>query len=178
MKILKTTLNSLLILMVMLFAQFAFGQKISAKSVSVSVSGTSPMHDWTMSATGGAFAGTVSGNAISNVKFSIPAKNLKSTKGKMMDNKAYEALKASSAPTIYFAASSIAVGKSSVSGKLAIAGVTKTVSIPVTVAKKGSGYVIEGTESIKMSDFGMSRPGFMGVKTGDAVTVKVVIVAE
>ncbi len=63
-------------------------------------------------------------------------------------------------------------------GKLTIAGATKNVSFPVSIVKKGNAYTIDGTEIIKLSEFGMERPGFMGIKTGDVVTVKVNIVAE
>ena len=95
-----------------------------------------------------------------------------------MDNKAYEALKSAKTPNITFSTTSIVIGKSTVSGKLSIAGVTKNVSFPANVIKKGNSYVIDGTETIKLSDFGMERPGFMGIKTGDRITVKVNVVAE
>ena len=136
------------------------------------------MHDWTMTSSSANFSGTINGNAITNVKFSMPVKNLKSTKGKMMDNKAYDALKANKAPNISFTATSLSVGKGNLAGNLTIAGVTKDVSFPVNVVKNGASYNITGTENLKLSDFGMERPGFMGVKTGDAIKVTVNIVAN
>ena len=136
------------------------------------------MHDWTMTSSSANFSGTINGNAITNVKFSMPVKNLKSTKGKMMDNKAYDALKADKAPNISFTATSLSVGKGNLAGKLTIAGVIKDVSFPVNVIKNGASYNITGTENLKLSDFGMERPGFMGVKTGDAIKVTVNIVAN
>lgn len=96
----------------------------------------------------------------------------------MMDNKAYGALKADKNPNISFSASSLSVGKSNLTGKLTIAGVTKTITLPVTVTQNANTYTISGTQSLKMSDFGMETPGFMGVRTGDAVTVKINIVAN
>ena len=136
------------------------------------------MHDWTMTSSSANFSGTINGNAITNVKFSMPVKNLKSTKGKMMDNKVYDALKANKAPNISFTATSLSVGKGNLAAKLTIAGVTKDVSFPVNVIKNGASYNITGTENLKLSDFGMERPGFMGVKTGDAIKVTVNIVAN
>ena len=136
------------------------------------------MHDWTMTSSSANFSGTINGNAITNVKFSMPVKNLKSTKGKMMDNKVYDALKADKAPNISFTATSLSVGKGNLAGKLTIGGVTKDVSFPVNVVKNGASYNITGTENLKLSDFGMERPGFMGVKTGDAIKVTVNIVAN
>ena len=161
-----------------LFTGLANAQAITGKSVKISVDGTSPMHDWTMSSNAGTFSGTVAGNTITNVKFVMPAKNLKSTKGKMMDNKAYDALQASKHPNITFTATSMNIGKGYVSGKMTIAGVTKNASIPVTVDKNGASYTITGTEKMNLSEFGMERPGFMGVKTGDAITVTVNITAN
>ena len=174
----KNILKSVMLLFAVTFFGFVNAQNITGKSTKIAVDGTSPMHDWTMTASSANFSGTVSGNAITNVKFSMPAKNLKSTKGKMMDNKAYDALKADKAPNISFTAASLAVGKSTLAGKLTIAGVTKDVSFPVNVVKNGASYNITGSENIKLSDFGMERPGFMGVKTGDAIKVTVNIVAN
>lgn len=160
------------------FGLMVSAQNIAGKSTKIAVDGTSPMHDWTMTASAGTFSGTVSGNAIKNVKFTTAAKSLKSTKGKMMDNKAYTALKADKMPTITFTATTMPVGKGNVSGKLTIAGVTKDVSFPVNVVKNGASYNITGTESLNLSTFGMERPGFMGVRTGDAVKITVNIVAN
>ncbi len=178
MKTITSFLNLTAIGGVLLFSQFANAQKIAQKTTTITVSGTSPMHDWEMNGSAATFSGTVNGNAISNATFTVPVKNIKSKKGKTMDNKAYEALKADKAPNISFSAATISVGKSNVTGKLTIAGVSKNVSFPANVVKKGNAYVIDGTESIKLSDFGMERPGFMGIKTGDVVTVKVNIIAE
>ena len=178
MKNLVKKLQAFLLLVAVSMMGLVFAQNITGKSVKISVDGTSPMHNWTMTSNSGTFSAAVNGNVINSIKFSTGAKNLKSTKGKMMDNKAHDALKASKNPTIYFAASSINIGKGTVNGKLAIAGVTKNVSFPVTVVKKGNAYVIEGTEGVKLSQYGMERPGFMGMKAGDDVTVKVTIVAE
>ncbi|OWR15302.1 YceI family protein [Chryseobacterium sp. VAUSW3] len=174
----KNTLKSVMLLFAVTFFGFVNAQNITGKSTKIAVDGTSPMHDWTMTASSANFSGTVSGNAITNVKFSMPAKNLKSTKGKMMDNKAYDALKADKSPNISFTATSLSVGKGNLAGKLTIAGVTKDVSFPVNVVKNGASYNITGTENLKLSDFGMERPGFMGVKTGDAIKVTVNIVAN
>ena len=111
-------------------------------------------------------------------KLVIAAKNLKSEKGSMMNNKAYKALKADEQPNITFTAASLPVGKTNVNGRLTIAGVTKTISLPVNVVKNGNSYNITGTETLKMSDYGMETPGFLGVHTGDAVTVTVNVVAN
>ncbi|MCD1118310.1 YceI family protein [Chryseobacterium turcicum] len=178
MRNLRTFLNATIVCATLLISQSAIAQKINQKSTSVIINGTSSLHDWEMTGSSATFSGTVNGTAISNATFSIPVKNLSSTKGKMMNNKAYAALKADKAPNITFTATSIPVGKSNLNGKMTIAGVSKNVTFPVTVVKNANTYTINGTETLKLSDFGMERPGFMGVKTGDVVTVKVNIVAE
>lgn len=178
MKIFEKLINRSFILFSLLVVAVLSAQNISGKSYKIVVSGTSPLHDWDMTSTSATFTGTVSGNAITNVKFVMAAKNLKSTKGKMMDNKAYKALKADTAPNFTFTAASLPLGKSNISGKLTIAGVTKNVTLPVNVVKNGNNYQITGSESMKMSDFGMETPGFLGVHTGDAVTASVNIVAN
>ncbi|MCW3159660.1 YceI family protein [Chryseobacterium oryctis] len=178
MKNLKILLNTTVLCGALFFSQYTNAQKINQKTTTIIVTGTSSLHDWEMNGSAATFSGTVNGNTISNATFTMPAKNLKSKKGKMMDNKAYDALKATQSPNITFTASSISLGKSNVAGKLTIAGVSKNITFPVNVTKKEKTYVIDGTETLKLSDFGMSRPGFMGVKTGDEVTVKVNITAE
>ncbi len=160
----KNTLKSVMLLFAVTFFGFVNAQNITGKSTKIAVDGTSPMHDWTMTSSSANFSGTINGNAITNVKFNMPVKNLKSTKGKMMDNKAYDALKADKAPNISFTATSLSVGKGNLAGKLTKAGVTKDVSFPVNVVKNGASYNITGTENLKLSDFGMERPGFMGIK--------------
>ena len=174
----KNSFKSLLVMFAVAMFGFVNAQNITGKSTKVSVDGTSPMHDWTMTASAANFSGKVNGNTITNVKFSMPVKNLKSTKGKMMDNKAYDALNADKNPNISFSAATLNMGRSNLSGKLTIAGVTKDISFPVTVTKNGASYQIIGSENIKLSDFGLARPGFMGVKTGDAMKVTVHITAN
>lgn len=178
MKTLKNLVGLSLVLGGFLFPQLSNAQKLVQKSTTITISGTSPMHDWEMKGSTSTFTGTVAGNAITNVSLTVPVKTLNAAKGKTMEKKAYEALKSDKAPNVTFTASSINLGKSNVTGKLTIAGTSKNVSFPVSIVKKGNSYVIDGMETVKLSEFGMDRPGFMGIKTGDVVTVKVNVVAE
>lgn len=136
MKKLTQTINRVFILLSLLTVVVFYAQSVTGKSFKVSVNGTSPMHDWTMTSTSAIFTGTVNGNTITNVKFVMASKNLKSEKGKMMDNKAHKALKADANPNITFTAASLPLGKSNVAGKLNIAGVTKNINLTVNVEKK------------------------------------------
>jgi len=152
-------------------------QTIKQTSSDVKVTGTSTAHDWEMTGTGATFTATISGETITNAKFSFPAMNLKSGK-KLMDKKTYNALKATEHPAITFTATTMNVGKGTAAGKLTIAGVTKNVSVPVNVIKNGTSYTIEATQDIKLSDFGMERPGMLGMRTGDDIQVSVKIIAN
>jgi len=178
MKIAKNLISLAVLLGVTILPQLSNAQKLNQKTTTIIVSGTSPMHDWEMTGSTATFTGIASGNAITNLTFTVPVKNLKAEKGKTMEKKAYEALKADKAPNVTFTSSSINLGKSNATGKLSIAGVSRNVSFPVSIVKKGNAYIIDGTETIKLSEFGMERPGFMGIKTGDVVTVKVNVIAE
>lgn len=162
-----------------LFSGLASAQAISSKSVKTTVAGTSTMHDWTMTSTSGTFSGTVAGNSINNIQYNLGAKTLKSGKG-AMDSNAYKAMKADKFPNITFTATSVNMGKGTITGKLKVTDVTKTVSFPVTVAKSGNTYTITGTETIKMSDFGVTPPSFMmnTVKTGNDIKITVNVSAN
>lgn len=162
-----------------LFSGIVSAQKISSKTVKTVVSGTSTMHDWTMTSTAGTFTGLVDGNTITGVAYAMNAKTLKSGKGPM-DNNAYKALKTDKYPNISFSATSVNMGKGTMTGKLTVTNVTKTISFPVTVAKSGANYTITGSESIKLTDYGVTPPSFMmnTVKTGNDVKITVNVVAN
>ena len=74
---------------------------------------------------------------------------------------AYKAMQADKFPNISFVATSVNLGKGNMTGKLTVTNVTKTVTFPVTVAKTGNSYTITGTETIKMTDYGVTPPSFM-----------------
>lgn len=169
----------MLLLALGLFSGMASAQAISSKTVKTTVAGTSTMHDWTMTSTSGTFSGTVAGNAINNIQYNLGAKTLKSGKG-AMDSNAYKAMKADKFPNITFTATSVNIGKGTITGKLKVTDVTKTVSFPVTVAKSGNSYTITGTETIKMTDYGVTPPSFMmnTVKTGNEIKITVNVTAN
>lgn len=169
----------ILVLAFGLFSGLVAAQKISSKTVKTTVTGTSTMHDWSMTSTAGSFSGNVAGNTITDITYGMGSKTLKSGKG-AMDSNAYKALEADKYPTITFTAASVNMGKGTITGKLTVTNVTKTVSFPVTVAKSGNNYTITGTESIKLTDYGVTPPSFMmnTVKTGNEVKITVNVVAN
>lgn len=173
-------LNSKMIVLVFALLGAAIsGQKISSSNVKTTVAGTSTLHDWTMTSQQGTFSGTVAGNVINDIKYTMNSKTLKSGKS-AMDNNAYKAMQADKFPAISFVATSVNIGKGTMTGKLTVTNVTKNVSFPVTVNKTGDSYTITGIESIKMTDYGVTPPSFMmnTVKTGDLIKITVNVVAN
>jgi len=155
-----------------------------SKGYTVGIHGTSNLHDWDET------VGTVTGDGVitwnSDGSFDISAINItmvvnsiKSTEGSMMDKNTYKALKADSNPDITLAlvspVKSISTGHA-VTAKinLTIAGVTRSVNIPVTASGQKNGSVtLEGSSTIKMTDFGVKPPvALLGtLKTGDDITI-------
>lgn len=148
----------------------------------VSVAGTSTLHAWESEVTEvnmQASLEMVNGQlqAIPSLLVKIPVKSIESTKGRIMDNKTYNALKSDKNPTITFQLSSANLKENSkliATGKLTIAGTTKIVSFPVKMKKESNSHLtFSGSYSLLMSDYGIDAPtALMGtIKTGDEVTV-------
>ncbi len=147
----------------------------------IKVSGTSNMHDWTMEAK--AFtcdaAIVLKGGALSDItslSFSLPVANLKS-KDKLMDTRAYKALKTEQFKTITFKLKEATVlpqQKVKVVGNLTIAGVTKEINfISSYVVNSDQSVTFKASKNIKMSDHGIKAPSFMmgALKVGDVVDI-------
>ncbi|MGS0748633.1 YceI family protein [Halpernia sp. GG3] len=169
----------IILLAVGLFSGLLFGQKISSNSVKTVVSGTSTFHDWTMTSENGSFSGIISGNMIKDVRYSMNGKTLKSGKG-AMDNNAYKAILADKFPNITFIATSINIGKGTMTGKLTVTNITKTINLPVNVTKSGDSYNISGTTTIKMTDYGINPPSMFlnTLKTGNNLAITINAIAN
>jgi polyisoprenoid-binding protein YceI len=121
-----------------------------------------------------------------DVQVTIPVKTIKSTEGRMMDNKTYEAFQSDTHPTITFAVplSQVTVDESrniviKASGKLTMAGTTRPVVIEARGKVLPNGDLqIAVAQHINMIDFNMKPPTVMmgAIKVGDAVTVVVDLV--
>jgi polyisoprenoid-binding protein YceI len=153
----------------------------------IAIDGTSTLHDWTSTVTKAGIQGKVTVaaqqlTALQDVKVAIQVKDIKSTKGSIMDNKTWDALKADKHPKISFQSTEAAtirhsVGKTNVSikGQLTIAGTTQSTNLEVTAKVLPDGRIqFEGTKPIDMTAFGMTPPtALMGsIKTGKAVVVR------
>ncbi len=156
------------------------------KTVKMTVDGTSTMHKWEMAVNKVTAEGklTMNGSVLEDIQslnVTAGAKSLKSTHGKIMDEKTYEALKADEFPNITFQLTQIesitpATGGYTVKakGNLTIAGVKKPVSMQVSATVASNGYVtFKGSRKVLMTDHNMTPPkAVMGtIKVGPEVTV-------
>lgn len=154
-----------------------------SSSFQATVRGTSTLHDWSVESTivTGNFhvtAGTVTGS------LRLPATSL-SGGPKGLNEKMHAALKAETHPTILFEASEVAWPSGApaagaaqewpVHGWLTLAGTRRELPLSCHVTQQPDGQLsIVTTVDLKLTDFGIKPPTFMGVvRTGDAVNVQI-----
>jgi hypothetical protein len=168
----------LFLVTVALISTFAANAQINRKNSAfiIKVSGSSNLHDWSMEAKSGSIEANL--NLASNVSylagiqsltFTLPVKNLKSTEGSTMDNRAYDALKADKNPNITFKLLTAAPVNSQanksqykVTGELTIGGSTRQIEMLANSTKNADGSVIiTGEQALKFTQFGLKPPSFM-----------------
>lgn len=160
---------------------------VLSKDYTVTIKGTSNLHDWTENVQTVTGNGTVTWNSdgtfdLTAIAMKMNVRSIKSKEGAIMNNNTYKALKADDHPEILFTLLSpikAVLTKSndkaiSAKGNLTIAGVTKAIDIRVKVfiyEKTKLGF--EGTKTIKMTDYGIKPPtALLGtLKTGDEITI-------
>jgi hypothetical protein len=155
-----------------------------SKDYTVTIHGTSNLHAWDEK------VGMVTGNSSVTLNndgtFDLNAMHIKmnirsiKSESSIMDKNTYAALKADAHPDILFELSAPAKSlKASgnvvyASGKLNIAGVSKSILMKVNVSAPAHGALtIQGNQTIKMTEYGISPPtAFFGtLKTGDYITL-------
>jgi len=152
------------------------------------ISGTSTLHDWTMSAkkfTGEAQFGFKPGSdneliSIKSLTFSIAVADLKGSENGL-DKNAWKALKSDVYKRIVYQLISATVIPAKdnkyllkTHGNLSVAGVTKDVTMDVhAVVNKDATITFSGTYKLSMTDYAVKRPTFMlgAMKTGDEITL-------
>jgi polyisoprenoid-binding protein YceI len=159
------------------------GQSFKIKNHSMHVSGTSTMHAWqssvdNLSVTGSFVVAANDLNEVKNVVVKIPVTSIKSTKGKIMDNKTYEAFNHEKYPEIIFVMKSQAINAANATidlkGTLSMAGKTLPVDFKVSYKVVSNGDLkIVGSKQITMTDFGMEPPTAMmgAIKVGNDIAV-------
>jgi polyisoprenoid-binding protein YceI len=164
---------------------------LTVKSVKASIQGTSTLHEWESEITKITCLGNFQseGNRLKNledINVRIPVAGIKSSEGRMMDNKTYEAFKSEEHPYILYTASraQITVDAANVttirvSGNLTMAGTTKSITVEARGKSLANGDMeISLSRALKMTEFNMKPPtAMMGtIKVGDEVTVTVNLV--
>jgi polyisoprenoid-binding protein YceI len=156
----------------------------AGKQNKMSVQGTSSLHEWESEVTSVECKGsvTIDNNQlvdIKNVQVKIPVTSIKSTKGRIMDNKTYEAFNSDKNPTIIYKLTSAKISGSGeytvvAAGTLTMAGVTKPIDLTAKARVLANGDLhIVGNKKLSMKDWSMTPPtAMMGtIKVGDEVTV-------
>jgi len=184
--------NSILLLAFPLCTLIAAGDHaqddyILTREYAVTIDGTSNLRDWKEN------VGQVTGDmtAVLNpdgsvdlvsIRIKMAVLSIKSDMGRVMDNKTYEALKATRYPDILFTLSTplklsqVSDGRQpvSVKGDLLLAGVCRPVVMQVkTFAFDQGKLLFEGTENIRMTDYGVKPPSalFGTMKAAPDITI-------
>ena len=176
----------LLLVGALVFSSSAYTQApFKAKTSKMSVQGSSTLHEWESDVTQVECKGTVAVDnnkltEIKDVQVRIPVTSIKSTKGKTMDNKTYEAFNSEKNPNIQYKLTSARISGSgpeysvTAAGNLTMAGTTRPVELDAKAKVLANGDVqITGSRKLNMRDFNMTPPtAMMGtIKVGEDVTV-------
>jgi len=161
-------------------------QNYRSQNLSIKISGTSSLHDWTITSEAGEMNLTfvMDGDRptdLSALGFTIPVHSLKSGKG-MMDKNTYKAMKAGDHKNITFALVSGSVTPVDAVtyhvkaiGRLTIAGTTKETELLATAKFQPSdkSFIVTGMKKMKMTDYNVSPPTAMlgTIKTGNEITI-------
>ncbi|MCP9766933.1 YceI family protein [Lacihabitans sp. LS3-19] len=184
----KTKVILIMLMPLLIIGEMAFSQaKLTARSSSVIVSGSSTMHDWSMKATKVSVNGDftiVDGSLkkINSATVKIEAKSLKSHQDSdLMDERTYKTINAEKFPLITFeylnTVSTNVTGNSGtikVNGNLTIAGVTKPTDLILSVTTLANGDLqIKGTEKILLTSHKIKPPSFMAgaIKVADQISI-------
>lgn len=179
--------NPLLILVIVFLLPFAALAQTtySIKEYKMTVQGSSSLHEWESDVTKAEARANVTIQdkqlkEIKDVTVKIPVTGIKSTKGKTMDNKTYEAFDSGKNPNIQYKLTSAKITASGAeytivaNGNLTMAGTTKPVELTAKAKVLANGDVqITGLRKLNMKDFNMVPPtAVMGtIKVGEEVTV-------
>ncbi|WP_225035636.1 YceI family protein [Winogradskyella sp. SM1960] len=165
--------------------QVAFSQSFTLNNSSsvLEVHGTSSLHDWVLETekqSGKIVITNADELEISSLNITVEAESLKSGKSSM-DKNTYKALNTDDHKTMNFTLSSVKQiekladksFKASVSGKMTISGVTKTISLDMSVKLEGNKVLLNGEKSFEMTDFGIDPPkALLGtIKTGNKIKI-------
>ena len=185
----KTTqLLTILLTLSFLQSHSLNAQSSNVKDYKVTVKGTSTVHDWESNVEKIECKASykIEDDELVDIKdatLKISVESIKSTKGKVMDHKTYDAFNSEKFPFITFILRSEEINTTNLTvnlkGTLEMAGVTKLVDLVARYkVLTNGGLQIIGIKKIKMTEFNMEPPkAMMGtIKVGDEVTISFDIV--
>jgi polyisoprenoid-binding protein YceI len=154
--------------------------KLNPKTFSMTIFGTSSLHDFQSKVTLASGELVInSSKQVQSMVVEIPVKGIKSAE-KLMDTKTYEAFKSDKNPTITFKLTDTSTPEVTgndisvtATGNLTMAGTTRKVSLKAVgkIVKPGV-YQFKGSYALKMTDYKMTPPSMLIIKVGDAITLK------
>jgi polyisoprenoid-binding protein YceI len=157
-----------------------------SKDYTVTILGTSNLHNWNETVGIVSGDGSVTWNAdgsfdLDAINLKMQVNSIKSDMGSMMNNNTYKALKADNNPEIIFTLTepikSIKEGSGttiSAKGTLTIAGKAQPITMAVKVSIQNHNLLsFVGSQTIKMTDYGISPPtALLGtLRTGNEITI-------
>ena len=188
----KSMSKSFLLLLVILSTANSLNAqslKINSKASTMTIYGTTNVHDFTEKVTqiSGELVINAGQKSVQSLDILIPVKAIKSPE-KLMDTYTYEAFNSEKNPNISFHltdASGLKITEKdievTVTGNLTMNGTAKKISVKITGKNPKSGvYQFKGAIAIKMTEYKMKPPtAMMGMmKVGDAITLKFDITLE
>ncbi|WP_300436880.1 YceI family protein [Christiangramia sp.] len=182
------TLKLMIAVLLIGFGSTAIAQTytLNNKASSLSIDGTSNIHDWTIEAE--SFTGTITAEfdegqlkEIENLEFSVEVESLESGKGAMNKN-TYKALNIDDHKRILYKLKKINdiqnfsgdSYKVKTTGTLEISGTKKDISLDFDLETTENKIILKGEHSLKMTDYGVEPPSAMfgTITTGDSVKIK------
>jgi len=178
----KLSVSALVITMLLTsFVVSAQTLKINPAKSSMTISGTTNVHNFTSKVSKISGELDFSSNQPKTLTVEVPVRSIVSGE-KLMDKKTYDTFKDQVNPTIVFKmteVNSVVVNgnnvTASVTGNLSMGGSTKKITLKVNGNEVKPGvYTFSGSTQLKMSEFNMKAPTAMlgAMKVGDAVTLK------
>ncbi|MCJ7465596.1 MAG: YceI family protein [Maribacter sp.] len=145
----------------------------------LTISGTSTVHDWTVTASTMQGVLTKEGSNIMGIDFQVDVAGIKSERGATMDNKMYAALKIEEYPKVLFSFDE-QKSETTFKGSLVIAGKENSVELDVIIHSLPKKLRIAGEKKLALLDYGIEPPTAMfgQVIVGDDVVVKFDLVFE
>ena len=181
-------LLTLVVTLICIESNYLNAQSSKVKNYTATVKGTSTMHEWesVIEKLECKTSYKIEGSELVDIKeaeVKILVESIKSTKGRTMDNKTYDAFNSEKFPSIIFTLSSQTINTSNLTvalkGALEMAGTTKPIDLVASYKVLTNGDLqITGIKKIKMTEFNIDPPKAMlgTIKVGDEVTISFDIV--